>query len=75
MNVGEVCSREAFIFKTREPPVNAVAGMTKRHIGTVVVVEPEAERVRPIGIVAEALAALARPVGRQARREGACAPR
>lgn len=53
MNVGEVCSREVFIFEAGEPLANAVAEMMKRHIGTIVVVEPEPGRVRPIGIVTD----------------------
>ena len=53
MNVGEVCSREVYIFKADEPLANAVAEMMKRHIGAIVVVEPEPDRVRPVGIVTD----------------------
>lgn len=53
MNVGEVCSREVYIFKADEPLANAVAEMLKRHIGAIAVVEPEPDRVRPVGIVTD----------------------
>ena len=53
MNIGEVCSREVYIFKPEEPLANAVAEMMKRHIGAIVVVETEPERVRPVGIVTD----------------------
>lgn len=53
MNVGEVCSREVYIFKPEEPLASAVAEMMKRHIGAIVVVDTEPERVRPVGIVTD----------------------
>lgn len=53
MNVGQVCSREVYIFKADEPLANAVAEMMKRHIGAIVVVETEPDRVRPVGIVTD----------------------
>jgi CBS domain-containing protein len=53
MNIGEVCSREVYIFKALEPLANAVAEMMKRHIGAIVVVEPKPDRMRPIGIVTD----------------------
>jgi CBS domain-containing protein len=53
MNIGEVCSREVYIFKAEEPLTNAVAEMMRRHIGAIVVVETEPDRVRPIGIVTD----------------------
>lgn len=53
MNIGEVCSREVYIFTAAEPLANAAAEMTKRHIGAIVVVRTEPERVRPIGIVTD----------------------
>ncbi len=53
MNVGEVCSREVYIFKADESLANAVAEMMKRHVGAIVVVEPEPDRVRPVGIVTD----------------------
>lgn len=53
MNIGEVCSREVYIFKAEEPLSNAVAEMMKRHIGAIVVVETEPDRVRPVGIVTD----------------------
>jgi len=53
MNIGEVCSREVYIFTAAEPLANAAAEMVKRHIGAIVVVRTEPERVRPIGIVTD----------------------
>ena len=53
MNIGEVCSREVYIFKAGEPLGSAVGEMMKRHIGAIVVVETEPDRVRPIGIVTD----------------------
>src|SRR5512146_1477262 len=53
MNIGEVCSREVYIFKADEPLASAVAEMMKRRIGAIVVVEIEPERVRPVGIVTD----------------------
>lgn len=53
MNIGEVCSREVYIFKAGEPLANAVAEMMKRHVGAIVVVETETDRVRPVGIVTD----------------------
>lgn len=53
MNVGEVCSREVYIFKADEPLANAVAEMMKRHIGAIIIVETGPDRVRPVGIVTD----------------------
>lgn len=53
MNIGEMCSREVYIFKALEPLANAVAEMMKRHVGAIVVVEAEPDRMRPIGIVTD----------------------
>lgn len=53
MNIGEVCSREVYIFRAAEPLANAAAEMARRHVGAVVVVRTEAGRVRPIGIVTD----------------------
>lgn len=53
MNIGEVCSREVYIFRADEPLTNAVAEMMKRHVGAIVVVETEPKCVRPIGIVTD----------------------
>jgi len=53
MNIGEVCSREVYIFEAGEPLTNAVAEMMKRHVGAIVVVETETDRVRPVGIVTD----------------------
>ncbi|MBW4052045.1 MAG: CBS domain-containing protein [Proteobacteria bacterium] len=53
MNVGQVCSREVYIFRADEPLANAAAEMMKRQVGAIVVVEPEPDRVRPVGIVTD----------------------
>jgi CBS domain-containing protein len=53
MNIGEICSREVYIFEAGEPLANAVGEMMKRHIGAIVVVETEPNRVRPVGIVTD----------------------
>lgn len=53
MNIGEVCSREVYIFEPAEPLANAVAEMMKRNIGAIVVVKTEPDRVRPIGMVTD----------------------
>lgn len=53
MNVGEVCSREVYILKADEPLASAVAEMMKRHIGAIVVVAPEPDCLRPVGIVTD----------------------
>jgi hypothetical protein len=50
MNIGEVSSREVYIFKADEPLASAAAGMIKRHIGVIVMVEEEPDRVQPVGI-------------------------
>jgi CBS domain-containing protein len=42
-----------YILKAEEPLANAVAEMMKRHIGAIVVVETELDRVRPVGIVTD----------------------
>jgi CBS domain-containing protein len=53
MNVGKVCRRMVYTAKATEPLATAVAEMHKRHVGTVVVVEPAADCVRPIGILTD----------------------
>ena len=53
MNIGEICSREVYIYKAGEPLASAVAEMLKRHVGAIVVVETEGDRVRPVGIVTD----------------------
>ena len=53
MKIGEVCSREVYIYTPEEPLASAVAEMTKRHIGALVIVESEPGRVRPVGIVTD----------------------
>ncbi len=53
MNVGEVCSREVYIFEAGEPLANAVAEMLKRRVGAIVVADIGLECVRPVGIVTD----------------------
>ncbi len=53
MNVGKVCRRLLYTVKATEPLATAVAEMRRRHVGTVIVVEPAANRLRPIGILTD----------------------
>ncbi len=53
MQVGDICSREVYIVRPEEPLAEAVREMDKRHVGAVVVVESQADLVRPIGIVTD----------------------
>lgn len=53
MNVGEVCSREVYILRETEPLAEAVREMRRRHVGAIVVVEPQAGLMKPIGIVTD----------------------
>ncbi len=53
MNIGEICSREVYIVRETEPRWEAAREMRKRHVGTVVVVQPRDHVVRPVGIVTD----------------------
>ena len=53
MKIGEVCSREVYIYTPEEPLESAVAEMVKRHVGALVIVKAEPKRVRPVGIVTD----------------------
>ncbi len=53
MNIGEICSREVYIVRETEPLWEAAREMLKRHVGTVVVVQPRDYVVRPVGIVTD----------------------
>lgn len=53
MNVGEVCSREVYIVRKSEALSKAVREMQQRHVGAIVVVEPQGNLMRPIGIVTD----------------------
>ena len=53
MNIGEVCSREVYIYRAGEPLASAAAQMIKRRVGALVVVESAPGLVRPIGIVTD----------------------
>ena len=76
MNIGEACSREAYIVNPGEPLLQAVREMCRRNVGCVIVVERRAALVVPVGtistddllgIVTEQLGSLARLVGTQTR--------
>ena len=53
MQVGDICSREVYMVRSEEPLAEAVREMDKRHVGAVVVVDSQADIVRPIGIVTD----------------------
>ncbi len=53
MNVGEVCSREVYIVRRTETLAEAVREMRQRHVGAIIVVEPQGDLLRPIGIVTD----------------------
>jgi len=53
MNIGEICSREVYVFGPEETLADAAAEMERRHVGAVVVIEHEGDCVRPIGIVTD----------------------
>ena len=53
MQVGDICSREVYMVRPEEPLAEAVREMDKRHVGAVVVVDSQADIVRPIGIVTD----------------------
>ena len=53
MNIGEVCSREVYIVRKTETLMEAVREMRQRHVGAIVVVEPQGKLMRPIGIVTD----------------------
>lgn len=53
MNIGDVCSREVYMYTPEEPLRSAVVEMTTRHVGALVIVQTEQTRVRPIGILTD----------------------
>lgn len=53
MNVGQICSREAYVVYATEPLIQAAQEMQKRQVGAMVVVESHGEGVRPTGIVTD----------------------
>lgn len=54
MNIGELCSREAYVVRRDEPLARAVREMRNRRVGAIVVVDGSAGKVaRPIGIVTD----------------------
>ena len=53
MNIGEVCSREVYILRKNEPLSQALQERRQRHVGTVVVVEPQGDLMKPIGILTD----------------------
>jgi len=53
MTVGEVCTRDVYVVRKTETLAVAAGEMRTRHIGAVVVVEPEGELLKPIGMVTD----------------------
>jgi CBS domain-containing protein len=53
MNIGEACTREAYIVSPGEPLLQAVREMCRRNVGCVIVVERRAALVVPVGIVTD----------------------
>src|SRR3974390_793050 len=53
MNIGEVCTREVYIVTQGEALVQAAREMLRRHVGAIVVVQPEGKLVRPVGMVTD----------------------
>jgi len=53
MNIGEVCSREVYIVRESEALSEAVLEMRRRHVGAIVVVEPQGQLMKPVGIVTD----------------------
>lgn len=53
MDIGELCSREVYLVRRNEPVADAVREMHRRHVGTVVVVEPRGKLLFPVGIVTD----------------------
>jgi len=53
MNIGEVCTREVYIVAPGEALTQAAREMLRRHVGAIVVVQPEGKLVLPVGIVTD----------------------
>lgn len=53
MSVGELCSRTVTVVQRHESVMAAARLMRQQHVGDVVVVEPEGDAQRPIGILTD----------------------
>jgi CBS domain-containing protein len=53
MSVGELCSRIVTVVRREESVMAAARLMREQHVGNVVVVEPEGEANRPVGILTD----------------------
>lgn len=53
MRIGDLCSREVYIVEVREPLLEAVREMHRRHVGSVVVVDRPNGIAQPVGIVTD----------------------
>lgn len=53
MSVGHVCNREAIVANRGDSLLDIAKLMRKYHVGSVIIVEPHGERVRPIGIITD----------------------
>jgi CBS domain-containing protein len=53
MSVGELCSRVVTVVQRNESVMTAAQLMRQQHVGNVVVVEPEGEANRPVGILTD----------------------
>lgn len=53
VNVGQVCTRDVYIFGAHEALAEAVAEMDRQHVGSIVVVEHRGGQLRPVGIVTD----------------------
>jgi CBS domain-containing protein len=53
MTVGEICTREVVTVRREDTVLEIAKVMRDRHVGTVIVVEGEGSRVRPVGILTD----------------------
>jgi CBS domain-containing protein len=53
MRAGELCSREVYLARPGDALVDAVREMRRRHVGSIVVVEPAGKNLKPIGVVTD----------------------
>lgn len=53
MRAGELCIREVYVARPGDPLAEAAREMQRRHVGALVVVEPQGKAVKPIGIVTD----------------------
>jgi CBS domain-containing protein len=53
MRAGELCTREVCVARAGDALVDAAREMLGRHVGAIVVIAPERNTVKPIGIVTD----------------------